>query len=420
MDFIGYAFFFKILLIIGIISIFSFRETDWNAYMGAVGGFLDGELDYGKLKSSNVSLNCPGGYVWVYGALYYITKASTSVSLARMIFSSVYLMTFGMVLSLYHQADFPWWVTIPLFVSPRILSTYFLNLLNDCWAMFFLYGAITLLSGRRYWKFGCLLYSMSVSVQVRLLLLGPGLLYVLLRSLSLFKVLNCLAVCVVWQLVVGYPFILDNWRSYLGKLFELRSVFIPERPEKYELFEKFIGASPYQMNVFLAIIVLSWVLLWRLRWSKRWCISLNNEKKEVEKDGESHEEDSYNSHMIVLTLFESNLAGVLWASMFQCDLYTSFFHMLPYTLYSTKSPNWLRYAVLGLIVPAFEYFPSSHNHSILLRTVNILLILGILLFGSDHHVGGTQAKGAANVRKDKYDPNKLPRLKLSEPSDHSR
>ncbi|CCW66961.1 unnamed protein product [Phytomonas sp. Hart1] len=405
MNFIDYALFIKFLLIVVVIYIFPYRGENWNVYMEEIGGFLDGELNYSKLKSNNVSLNSPGGFVWLYSALYYITKAGASISLAQIIFSYVYLITFGMVLSLYRQAEFPSWVSTLLFVSPRILSTYSLSLSNDCWGMFFLYGAITLIAGRRYWKLGCLLYSMAVSVKSSLLLVGPGLLYVLFRSLSFFKVLYCLAVCVLWQLVVGYPFIFDDWRSYVGKVFALRSIFIFDCPENDQLFEKILCTTPYRTHVFLAIVVVSWLLLWRLRWSTRWRITVDDEKKEGEKNDIFHEKDSCRSHMIVLTLFESNFAGLLVESIFHCGLYTSFFHMLPYILYSTEYPIWLSSVVLGLIIQGFEIFPPTHGHSILMMTGIISLILGILFFGTNNNIRRAHKKGAAKIIEEEYDSN---------------
>lgn len=49
-------------------------EIDWIAYMQEVRGFLvDGETDYLNLRGDTGPLVYPGGFVWIFSALYYMT-----------------------------------------------------------------------------------------------------------------------------------------------------------------------------------------------------------------------------------------------------------------------------------------------------------------------------------------------------------
>lgn len=48
-------------------------EIDWIAYMDEVKGVIDGEYDYKELKGPTGPLVYPAGFVYIFGAFYYLT-----------------------------------------------------------------------------------------------------------------------------------------------------------------------------------------------------------------------------------------------------------------------------------------------------------------------------------------------------------
>ena len=76
------------------------------------------------------------------------------------------------------------------------------------------------------WRTGCILFSLAVSIKMNILLFAPGLLYLLLRFTSgIIETVICLSICALIQILLGYPFIMTNIGSYLGKAFEFDRVF---------------------------------------------------------------------------------------------------------------------------------------------------------------------------------------------------
>ena len=81
-----------------------------------------------------------------------------------------------------------------------------LRLFNDCVTVLFGYISILLFTKYRY-RLGCLLYSISVSIKMNMLLYSPGILLILLMANGFKETIVCLSICAITQLVLGYPFL---------------------------------------------------------------------------------------------------------------------------------------------------------------------------------------------------------------------
>jgi alpha-1,3-mannosyltransferase len=111
-------------------------------------------------------------------------------------------------------------------LSKRIHSIFVLRLFNDAPAMFLLHISVYLFACRDAWFFGCVFFSLAVSIKMNVLLFAPGLLLLLLQSSrSLFGTAQRLAVCAGIQLVLGWPFLSTYPISYIKKAFEFDRVF---------------------------------------------------------------------------------------------------------------------------------------------------------------------------------------------------
>ncbi|ORC92966.1 putative dolichyl-P-Man:GDP-Man5GlcNAc2-PP-dolichyl alpha-1,3-mannosyltransferase [Trypanosoma theileri] len=366
-----------------------YTEIDWNAYMQEVKGFLDGELDYTKLKGDTGPLVYPGGFVWTYSALYFITKGGTDIVMAQWLYAGVYVMLFAAVAQLYVRSHIRGRLLIRLLLSKRIRSLFMLRLFNDCWAMLLLYLAVVTLANGRRWKLGCLLYSMAVSVKMNIFLFAPGLLMVLCKALPWSGVISCLMVCALWQIIAGLPFLLHDPQAYLGKAFELGRVFTYRWSVNFKCIPEELFVSPEFGKVLLALTLISWIILWRRRWSHRLFRRtrvatlryVDRDSKLMEDNVQDSQDEVYRN--IALTLMESNLIGVIFARSLHYQFLVWFFHSMPMVLSATRLPFPLQIASVVAVQYGFEAYPSTASSSLVLLSGFALAWIGVLFFGAD-------------------------------------
>lgn len=150
--------------------------------MQEVRGFLvDGETDYVKLQGETGPLVYPGGFVWVFSALYYLTSEGTDVRrggagggaggggavgecafvavvvcgvAAQWIFLVLYVLNLAVVLAIYHKTRaVPLPALLLLCLSKRVHSLFVLRMFNDCVAMLLLYAAVLLFIHRKVGRY---------------------------------------------------------------------------------------------------------------------------------------------------------------------------------------------------------------------------------------------------------------------------
>mmetsp|Transcript_36495 Transcript_36495/g.46843 ORF Transcript_36495/g.46843 Transcript_36495/m.46843 type:complete len:248 (+) Transcript_36495:148-891(+) len=187
----------------------AYTEIDWVAYMQEVSGFLGGEYNYYNLRGDTGPLVYPAGFVYVYSALYYLTDKGQDIELAQYVFMGVYLAVVVVVLAIYTRVGgLPCWALLLLSLSKRVHSIFVLRCFNDGLAMLFVYTSI-LLFCRNKWRFGCVVFSLAVSIKMNILLFAPGLLLLLLQSQGVMGTIPCLAICAAVQILLGLPFFAD-------------------------------------------------------------------------------------------------------------------------------------------------------------------------------------------------------------------
>jgi alpha-1,3-mannosyltransferase len=228
-----------------------YTEIDWDAYMQEVSTWWDeGELDYRKIRGGTGPLVYPAGFLYLFQTLRWLTGGD--VRQAQYFFWSLYVATQGVVLSILHQrvvalrnknlhqqrsseddnnlfhSIWSWRIAMGVTcLSKRIHSIFLLRLFNDGPTMLLLYTSIWLFTKHR-WNWGCLVFSLAVSIKMNVLLFAPGLLLLLLQSspdLQTVVGVRLLACCALPQLLLGAPFLTTYPISYLRKAFELDRVF---------------------------------------------------------------------------------------------------------------------------------------------------------------------------------------------------
>jgi alpha-1,3-mannosyltransferase len=369
----------EFLLGLLIISRVSYTEIDWVAYMQEVGGYLNGELDYTKLKGDTGPLVYPAGFVWAYSVLYYITNEGKNILLAQYIFLGIYLLNLAIVLRLYYATSrIPNWVMLLLCCSKRIHSIYMLRCFNDCIAMLFLYLAIYVLQRNKQLA-ASLLFSLALSIKMNILLFLPSFGILLLQSTTVFHTFLYVSVLIFFQFVVGYPFILYNSASYFGRAFEFSRQFnyiwtVNWKFLSEEAFaSKFLALSLLFLHFALLVVFLqrftlgggitgviktAIVQFLRCSWAKRPQLSPD---------------------YCVKLLFISNFIGICCSRSLHYQFYSWYFHTLPYLLWLTGFPVALQLILFFVIEIVWNIYPAQALSSLLLQLCHILLLIGLFI-----------------------------------------
>lgn len=128
------------------------------------------------------------------------------------------------------------WIICLLVLSRRVHSIFVLRCFNDCVAMTFLYASIlALLHYKNTWS--TILLTLAISVKMNVLLFLPGFLMIWSMSDGILKAVWNLILIVMTQGLIGLPFLKHNWKTYLGKAFELDRQFT----FKWSVNWKFLG-----------------------------------------------------------------------------------------------------------------------------------------------------------------------------------
>ena len=176
------------------------------------------------------------GFLYLFTLLRYLTETGTNIRRAQHLFAAFYVIQSAIVLLIYSRvircrprsvtSIWSWRFAMGMLcLSKRLHSIFVLRLFNDGIAMLFLYVSIYLFINNS-WKWGCLSFSLGVSIKMNVLLFAPGLLLLLLQThSSLQGTILCLTICACSQLILGAPFLITYPESYLRKAFELDRTF---------------------------------------------------------------------------------------------------------------------------------------------------------------------------------------------------
>jgi alpha-1,3-mannosyltransferase len=194
--------------------------------MEEVEGYLQGERDYVKIEGGTGPLVYPAGFLYVFAILRFLTDEGMNIVRAQWIFLSLYVVQLLLVLWSYLRSrKVPVVWCLALILSKRVHSIYMLRMFNDCVAVLLGYMAV-LLFAHKHWHVGSVCYSLAVSVKMNMLLYAPGIFLLYLLDIGVVGALQCISLCAIVQLVLGWPFLSTYPMSYLTKAFELSRIFM--------------------------------------------------------------------------------------------------------------------------------------------------------------------------------------------------
>lgn len=73
--------------------------------MQEVGGVVEGEYDYARLEGGTGPLVYPAGFVYAFGALYYLTDKGTNILRAQYIFAGFYCAMIALIGYIYVRVN---------------------------------------------------------------------------------------------------------------------------------------------------------------------------------------------------------------------------------------------------------------------------------------------------------------------------
>lgn len=137
-----------------------------------------------------------------------------------------------------------------LSLSQRVRNTSVAGLFNDSWAMLLAHGCVLALVHRRFLT-GCLLLSAGVAVKMNVLLLAPGVLYVLLAEGGIAFAAQHIAACGALQLLLAAPFLAAAPMEYLRRAFDLGRKF----DQQWSVNWNFLPAGLFGSGLFAAALL---------------------------------------------------------------------------------------------------------------------------------------------------------------------
>ncbi|XP_063989310.1 lethal(2)neighbour of Tid protein [Diachasmimorpha longicaudata] len=371
----------EIILNIFVIHNVKYTEIDWRAYMQEVEGFLNGTLDYGKLRGDTGPLVYPAGFVYVYSLLYYITSHGMDIRSAQYVFALLYIVLLILVLRIYAKAKkVPPYVLILIFcTSYRVHSIFILRLFNDSVAMIFLFASLNaFLDDKWYW--GSVLYSLAVSVKMNILLFSPALLIAYICNLGLFKTIVHLAVCGISQIILGLPFLINNPYAYINGAFNFGRIFEYKWTVNWRLISQDLFVNP-TFHIALLFLHLAAIVYFIPSWMTymKCYAKLKVVEKELKPQMKKHTDVDMSTvaQLFIGPLFAANFLGIMFSRSLHYQFYLWYYHTLPYIAWSTHYAVLTRIVILGIIELCWNVYPSTVLSSTALHACHLMLFYGL-------------------------------------------
>ena len=371
----------EIFLNVLVIERVPYTEIDWKAYMQEVEGFLNGTLDYSKLRGDTGPLVYPAGFVYVFSILYYITGHGADIKIAQYLFAALYIILLVLVFRIYTRTKKvpPYVLIIMCCTSYRVHSIFTLRLFNDPVAMVLLIASLNAFLDDR-WYLGSVLYSLGVSVKMNILLFAPALLVAYSCNLGLIKTIAQLIVCASVQLMLGLPFILENPLAYIKGAFNLGRIFEFKWTVNWRFLPEHIFVHPYFHASLLALHI-SALVYCTPRWIKymKSYAKLKHVERNLQPQLKKKQKVDMStlSQLFILPMFAANFIGIVFSRSLHYQFYIWYYHTLPYIAWCTDYRTVIKLTILGVIELCWNTYPSTAFSSISLHVCHLMLLVGL-------------------------------------------
>lgn len=330
----------EMLLNVFIIEKVPYTEIDWKAYMQEVEGFLNGTLDYSKLRGDTGPLVYPAGFLYIFSALYHVTVQGEQIKIAQYIFAILYIVLLALVFRIYSKTKKvpPYVLILMCCTSYRIHSIFVLRLFNDPIAMILLFSSLNAFLDE-HWYLGSILYSLAVS------------------------------------------FLIENPISYIKGAFNLGRIFEFKWTVNWRFLSEEVFVNPYfhislllLHLLILAVCVPNWIIYLR-SYAK-----LKQMEKDLKPQLQKKEkvDMSTMSQLFIFPLFVANFIGVACSRSLHYQFYIWYYHTLPYLAWCTSYKTAAKLSILGIIELCWNTYPSTIYSSFALHACHIILLYDLI------------------------------------------
>jgi hypothetical protein len=177
---------------------------------------------------------------------------------------------------------------------------------------------------------------------------------------------------VTQQIALGYPFLRENWVSYLSKAFELSRVFT----YKWTVNWKFLPEDTFVSREWALLLLACHLFFMVLFLNKHFAI-VGTFRAVLMKPFAIYEPFPIRSEVIVTSLFTINFVGICFSRTLHYQFYSWYYPTLPYLLWKCNLPILLRIKALILSEFAFNTYPATTPSSLALTFTNVFLLLSL-------------------------------------------
>ncbi|KAF3332174.1 dol-P-Man:Man(5)GlcNAc(2)-PP-Dol alpha-1,3-mannosyltransferase [Carex littledalei] len=373
------------ILVTLIIFYVPYTKIDWDAYMSQVDGFLSGERDYSKLKGDTGPLVYPAGFLYVYSLVKFVTGGH--VFPAQILFGVMYIINLALVQFIYLKTDvIPWWAFVLLSLSKRVHSIFVLRLFNDCFAMIFLHASMALLLYQK-WNLALLLFSGAVSIKMNVLLFAPPLLLLMLKGLSFKGVFLALLGAGLLQISVGLPFLTSYPVEYISRAFNLGRVFIHFWSVNFKFVPEKVFISKEFASALLFLHLTTLLVFAHYKWSKyegglicllhTWLKDTASKLLSFQVFSCKSRLKTINKEHIATVMFVGNFIGIVFARSLHYQFYSWYFYSLPFLLWKTTFPTFIRLILFAGVELCWNIYPSTFYSSLILLCIHLFILWGL-------------------------------------------
>lgn len=245
-------------------------------------------------------------------------------------------------------------------------------------------------------------------MKMNILLFAPPLLLLLVKAMDVFGVISAGAGAAVVQILLGLPFILPHPVAYISKAFNLGRVFI----HFWSVNFKFVPEPVFVSKGFALFLLAAHLILLAVFAHYRWCrhegglFSFLHSKLAQMKLKFSNRSGGQNLNSRVLkaehiatTLFVGNFIGVVCARSLHYQFYSWYFYTLPYLLWRTPFPTWLRLILFFTVESCWNIFPSHVYSSMLLLVAHLIILGGLWMEPPEYPYADMKNDKLANTKK---------------------
>ncbi|KAL3849769.1 hypothetical protein ACJIZ3_011651 [Penstemon smallii] len=212
-------------------------------------------------------------------------------------------------------------------------------------------------------------------------------------AMNIFGVISALAGAALVQILVGLPFLLSYPIAYISRAFNLGRIFI----HFWSVNFKFVPEPVFVSKGFALLLLAVHLILLAIFAHYRWCkhegglFSLLHSRLAQMKLKTAYTSsfalkqiNSSNSNFRVLTtehiattMFVGNFIGIVCARSLHYQFYSWYFYSLPYLLWRTTFPSWLRLVLFTAVEFCWNVYPSNMYSSLLLLVAHLIILGGL-------------------------------------------